>query len=127
MPQSCDAQRYTLAMADLARMARQLGYGRLAMRIARHPLSPAAHRLARQLALAAMRAEHEPHVLGACRRHGTLGYEAVVLRTVPDGIRHRIISARPSTAKDAARNRPSIAPPDAGSEEREALFDFVIG
>lgn len=127
MPQSCDVQHYAIATADLAGMARQLGYERLAMRIARHPRSPAAHRLARQLALAAIRAEHEPHVLGACRRHGTLGDQAVVLRTVPDGARHRIISARPSTAKDATPNRPSIARPDVGGEEGEALFDFVVG
>jgi hypothetical protein len=104
-------------------MARQLGYERLAMRIARHPRSPAAQRLA----LAAMRAKHEPHVLGACRRHGTVGDQAVVLRTVPDGARHRVISARRSTAKDAGRNRPSIASPDPGSEEGEALFDSIVG
>jgi hypothetical protein len=127
MPQSCDTLRYTVATADLTRMALQLGYGRLAMRIARHPRSPAAHRLARQLALAAMRAEHEPHVLGACRRHGMMGGQTVVLRTVPDGVRQRVIAARPSTTKDANRNRLSTARPEAGSEEGEALFDFVVG
>jgi hypothetical protein len=109
-------------------MARQLGYERLAKRIARHPRSPAAHRLARQLALAAMRAEHEPHALGACRRHGTVGDQTVVLITVPAGGRHRVISARPYVAtKDATRIRSSITRPDAGSEEGEALFDLVVG
>ena len=127
MLQSCDTLRYTLATADLARMARQLGYESLAMRIARHPRSRAAHRLARQLALAAMRAEHEPHVLGACHRHGMVSNQAVVLRTVPDGVRHRVIAVHPSVARDAGRNSLPIARPDSGSEEGEALFDFVVG
>jgi hypothetical protein len=128
MLQSCDTLRYALATTDLARMARQLGYERLASRIARHPRSPAAHRLARQLAFAAMRANHEPHALGACRRHGTVGDQAVVLMTVPDGARHRVISARPYTAtKDATRIGPSISRLDPGSEEGEALFDLVVG
>jgi len=49
-----------------------------------------------------VRAQHEPHVLGACRRHGAVSDQAVVLRTVPDGSRYRIISARPSTAGQPA-------------------------
>lgn len=116
MPGPCDTRRYALAGADLARVARQLGYENLARRLARHPGSVAARRFARQLALAAAEARHLPHAAGQCRRAGQLGGEAVVLLTVPGGSRHLIRSAR--------WNAPARG--QAG-EESEALFDTVIG
>ncbi|GAC1339007.1 MAG: hypothetical protein NVSMB18_06420 [Acetobacteraceae bacterium] len=111
----CDTSRYALAEADLARLARQLGFGHLARRLARHPGSRATRRFARQLALAAAQARHLPHDAGQCRRVGQLGGNAVVLLTVPDGARHLVRSAR---RQDPAQ--------DGAGEEAEALFDTVI-
>jgi hypothetical protein len=112
MKQSCDTRRYTLRGAELARLARQLGYDHLARRLARYPGSIVRHRFARQLARAAAGAHHAPHEAGMCRRTGRLGSDDVMLLTVPDGRRHVIRSARRF---------------DAGGEEAEALFDAVVG
>jgi hypothetical protein len=122
MPGPCDTRRYALAVADLARLARQLGYERLARRLARHPGSVAAHRFARQLALAAAKARHLPHAAGQCRRAGWLGGEAVLLLTVSDGSRHLVRSARRRRVRPVPRRRGGGA-----GEESEALFDAVIG
>lgn len=112
----CETRRYALAAADLARLARQLGYAHLGRRLARHPGSVAARRFARQLAHAADRARHHPHISGRCRRTGRLGDEAIVLLTVPDGARHIVRSAR---RHGASR--------DIAGDENEALFDTMVG
>jgi hypothetical protein len=116
MHEQCDTARYALAAADLARLARQLGFERLAQRLMRHPGSTAARRFARQLAVAAAKARHFPHLAGQCRRAGQLDRKAVVLLTVPDGSRHLVRSARWR----------AVGSGESG-EESEALFDNLVG
>jgi hypothetical protein len=122
MPRSCKTTRYAIQLADLPRLAQQLGYRRLSRRIGVYPRGMAGRRFARLLAIAAAAGRHLEHsTASVCRRASRLDSVDVVLLTVPRAGRghHIIRSARAAELRSAAPS-PEVA-------EAEALFDRLIG
>jgi hypothetical protein len=110
-------------MADLPRLARQMGYHRLSRRIGVHPRGMAGRRFARLLAAAAAAGRHLEHATSAsCRRASRLGDVDVLLLTSPRAGRghHVIRSIRAAAWRNAA-------PSGRAASEAEALFDNLIG
>jgi hypothetical protein len=117
----CQTTRYTTSVADLPRLARQLGYERLARHIAGYPRGMAGRRFARLLSAMAASSRHIPHATGGpCRRTARVGSASVMLLTVPRGTMHQIRSAR-------RLPRAAVGIAVASVPEEEALLDNLVG